>query len=122
MNQETQNRILYKALLSRAVEEKLLNLFNEGLLSGTVHTCIGQEFSGAVISEFLIKNDTIFSNHRCHGHFLSITDDVNGLIAELMGKKSGVCGGRGGSQHLYKDGFFSSGIQGGFLPVSAGCD
>ena len=120
MNQETQNRILYKALLSRAVEEKLLNLFNEGLLSGTVHTCIGQEFSGAVISEFLIKNDTIFSNHRCHGHFLSITDDVNGLIAELMGKKSGVCGGRGGSQHLYKDGFFSSGIQGGFLPVSAG--
>ncbi|AZZ36913.1 pyruvate dehydrogenase [Bdellovibrio sp. qaytius] len=120
MNQETQNKILYKALLSRAVEEKLLNLFNEGLLSGTVHTCIGQELSGAVISEFLIKNDTIFSNHRCHGHFLSITDDVNGLIAELMGKSSGVCGGRGGSQHLYKDGFFSSGIQGGFLPVSAG--
>lgn len=118
--ESSRQRILYKAILSRFVEEKLLNLFSEGKLHGTVHTCIGQEFTGAVITEFLHPGDTLFSNHRCHGHFLSRTDDVEGLIAELMGRQSGVSGGMGGSQHLYKDGFYSNGIQGGIVPVAAG--
>lgn len=117
---EVVRRILYKALLSRKVEERLLELFSQGKLFGTVHTCIGQEFSGAVLTEFLQPGDSIFSNHRCHGHFLSFTQDVQGLIAEIMGKQTGVCGGRGGSQHLCKDGFYSNGIQGGIVPVSAG--
>jgi len=112
-------RILEKALLARFVDEKLLELFAEGKLHGTVHTCIGQEMSG-LISEFLRPTDTIFSNHRCHGHFLWRTGDVAGLIAELMGRRTGVCGGLGGSQHLCKDGFFSNGIQGGIAPVAAG--
>ena len=113
-------RIIEKALMSRFVEERLLALFSEGKLHGTVHTCIGQEFSGAVISELLEPSDTVFSNHRCHGHFLSRNGDIEGLIAELMGKQAGVSGGLGGSQHLYKDGFYSNGIQGGIVPVSAG--
>jgi 2-oxoisovalerate dehydrogenase E1 component len=112
--------IFEKALKSRFVEETLLELFSLGKLHGTVHTCIGQELSGAVITEFLQPADTIFSNHRCHGHFISRTGDVDGLIAELMGRKTGVSGGLGGSQHLYKDGFFSNGIQGGIVPVAAG--
>jgi 2-oxoisovalerate dehydrogenase E1 component len=112
-------RILQKALVSRFVDEKLLELFAAGKLHGTVHTCIGQEMSG-VISEFLRPTDTVFSNHRCHGHFLWRTGDVRGLIAELMGRRSGVCGGLGGSQHLCKDGFFSNGVQGGIAPVAAG--
>jgi 2-oxoisovalerate dehydrogenase E1 component len=112
-------RILEKALLARFVDEKLLELFAAGQLQGTVHTCIGQEMSG-LISEFLRPADTIFSNHRCHGHFLWRTGDVGGLIAELMGKRTGVCGGLGGSQHLFKNGFFSNGIQGGIAPVAAG--
>ncbi len=113
-------RIIRKALLSRKVEERLLQLFSQGKLFGTVHTCIGQEFSGAVLTEFLQDGDSVFSNHRCHGHFLSFTHDVQGLISEIMGKVTGVCGGRGGSQHLCKDGFYSNGIQGGIVPVSAG--
>jgi len=120
LHSEVKQRILRKALLSRKVEERLLELFSQGKLFGTVHTCIGQEFSGAVVTEFLQPGDSIFSNHRCHGHFLSFTNDVHGLIAEIMGKQSGVCGGRGGSQHLCKDGFYSNGIQGGIVPVSAG--
>ncbi|MGA7933190.1 MAG: thiamine pyrophosphate-dependent enzyme [Kovacikia sp.] len=120
LHSEVRQRILRKALLSRKVEERLLELFSQGKLFGTVHTCIGQEFSGSVITEFLQPGDSIFSNHRCHGHFLSFTHDVQGLIAEVMGKQSGVCGGRGGSQHLCKDGFYSNGIQGGIVPVSAG--
>lgn len=113
-------RILRKALLARFTEERLLRLFSEGLLSGTVHTCIGQEFTGAVVSEFLQPEDTVFSNHRGHGHFLARTGDTAGLIAELMGREAGVCGGLGGSQHLCKDGFFTNGIQGGIVPVAAG--
>ncbi|EKQ68375.1 pyruvate/2-oxoglutarate dehydrogenase complex, dehydrogenase component alpha subunit [Leptolyngbyaceae cyanobacterium JSC-12] len=120
LHPEVKRRIIRKALLSRRVEERLLELFSQGKLFGTVHTCIGQEFSGAVLTEFLQLGDSIFSNHRCHGHFLSFTDDVHGLIAEIMGKQTGVCGGRGGSQHLCKNGFYSNGIQGGIVPVSAG--
>ncbi|QCP50853.1 pyruvate dehydrogenase [Trinickia violacea] len=113
-------KILEKALISRFVEESLLSLFSEGKLHGTVHTCIGQELVGSVISEFLLADDTIFSNHRCHGHFLSRHGDIEGLIGELMGRETGVSGGLGGSQHLYKDGFYSNGIQGGIVPVAAG--
>ncbi|GAB4239007.1 MAG: alpha-ketoacid dehydrogenase subunit alpha/beta [Stanieria sp.] len=117
---EIKNRIIRKALLARRLEEKLLELYSQGKLFGTVHTCIGQEFSGAVITEFLQPGDSIFSNHRCHGHFLSWTENVKGLIAEIMGKQAGVCSGRGGSQHLCQDGFYSNGIQGGIVPVATG--
>jgi 2-oxoisovalerate dehydrogenase E1 component len=112
---------LYRAYLVRAVEERLLKLFSEGRLSGTTHTCIGQELSAVVLAENLDrKRDIIFSNHRCHGHYLAWTDDVDGLIAEVMGKRSGVCAGLGGSQHLCGEQFFSNGIQGGIVPVAAG--
>lgn len=108
------------ALLIRRTEETLLDLFGEGKLFGTVHTCIGQEFSGVCITRHLTEKDWIFSNHRCHGHFISYTDNVEGLIAEIMGKVTGVCGGWGGSQHLNQDRFFSNGVQGGIVPVAAG--
>lgn len=120
LSPETENRILYKALLTRRVEETLLDLYKQGQLYGTIHTCIGQEFSGAVISEFIRREDSVFSNHRCHGHYLSISNDVSGLIAEIYGKKTGVCGGKGGSQHLHNQNFYSNGIQGGIVPVAAG--
>jgi 2-oxoisovalerate dehydrogenase E1 component len=109
-----------KALLVRQVEKKLLHLFSQGRLFGTVHTCIGQEFTGVALAAALQPGDVIFSNHRCHGHFLAWTDDVRGLISEIMGREAGVCAGRGGSQHLYAEGFFSNGIQGGITPVTAG--
>ncbi|PYG84960.1 pyruvate/2-oxoglutarate/acetoin dehydrogenase E1 component [Ruminiclostridium sufflavum DSM 19573] len=120
MQNDVSINIITKALLARRVEEKLLELYSLNLLNGTIHTCIGEEFSGAVITECLEKGDSIFSNHRCHGHFLSFTDDVEGLLAEIMGKESGICAGRGGSQHLCKDNFYSNGIQGGILPLAAG--
>ncbi|WP_086663568.1 dehydrogenase E1 component subunit alpha/beta [Lentzea kentuckyensis] len=113
-------RIIRTALLIRAVEERLLELFAEGTLSGTVHTCIGQEFSAAVIGDHLREGDAVFSNHRCHGHYLAATGDVLGLIAEVMGRSAGTCGGRGGSQHLCREGFLSTGILGGCLPIAAG--
>src|SRR5689334_2987713 len=62
-----------KAVLIRTVENKLLQLFSEGKLNGTVHTCVGQEFSALAFAGQLTKDDTVFSNHRCHGHYLSFT-------------------------------------------------
>src|SRR6185312_4593203 len=112
--------ILKKALLIRRVEETFLELFSKGKLNGTVHTCVGQEFSAVAFAGQLKKKDFIFSNHRCHGHYLAFTDDCYGLIAELMGKKTGTSGGIGSSQHLCNSNFFSNGIQGGITPVSAG--
>lgn len=110
------------SILIREVEQRLLELFAKGKLFGTIHTCIGQELVGVAVAQPLISGDTVFSNHRCHGHFLARTSNVEGLIAEIMGKKTGVCGGRGGSQHLcdLSRGFFSNGIQGGIAPVAAG--
>jgi 2-oxoisovalerate dehydrogenase E1 component len=110
------------AALIREVEQRLLQLFAAGRLCGTVHTCIGQEMTGVAIARALQPGDIVFSNHRCHGHFLARTGNVEGLIAEVMGKVTGVCGGRGGSQHLcdVRHGFFSNGVQGGIAPVAAG--
>ncbi|MFI9388349.1 dehydrogenase E1 component subunit alpha/beta [Kutzneria sp. NPDC052558] len=112
--------IIRTAFLIRAVEERLLDLFAEGELVGTVHTCIGQEFSAAAIGDHLRGGDLVFSNHRCHGHYIAATGDVAGLIAEVMGRATGTCQGRGGSQHLCRDGFLSTGILGGGLPIAAG--
>jgi 2-oxoisovalerate dehydrogenase E1 component len=108
------------ALLIRAVEERLLSLFAEGRLNGTVHTCIGQELTGVAVAEALGEDDLVVSNHRCHGHYIARTGDVDGLVGEVMGRANGVCGGRGGSQHLHNDGFYSNGVQGGIAPVSVG--
>jgi 2-oxoisovalerate dehydrogenase E1 component len=110
------------AALIREVEERLLQLFAAGKLFGTVHTCVGQEMVGVAIARALHAGDILFSNHRCHGHYLARTGNARGLIAEIMGKSGGICGGRGGSQHLCDEpnGFFSNGVQGGIAPISAG--
>jgi TPP-dependent pyruvate/acetoin dehydrogenase alpha subunit len=68
----------------------------------------------------LQADDIVFSNHRCHGHFLAYGGDPRRLFAELMGRATGVCGGRGGSQHLQWRNFYSNGIQGGIVPVATG--
>lgn len=117
---EIEQSILTKAITANRAEEKLLDLYGEGRLRGTVHTCIGQEFVGATLTEHLIDGDAMFSNHRCHGHYLARTDDVRGLFHEIFGLRSGVCNGYGGSQHLYNNQFYSNGIQGGITPVAMG--
>jgi 2-oxoisovalerate dehydrogenase E1 component len=114
------HKVIKEAILIRRVEETFLQLFTEGKLNGTVHTCVGQELSAVAFAGQLKKSDFVFSNHRCHGHYISFTNDIHGLMAELLGKKSGTCGGIGSSQHLCYNNFYSNGIQGGIIPVSAG--
>ena len=105
----------------RRFEESLLDLFSQGKLVGTTHTYIGQEANGVGIVDHLDPAvDTIFSNHRCHGHYLAFTDDAYGLLCEVMGRADGVCGGKGGSQHLCKGNFYSNGVLGSIVPVATG--
>ena len=107
--------------LIRRTEETLLYLFSCGLLNGTVHTCIGQEAcSVGVVSAIDKDRDIIFSNHRAHGHFITYCDKVKELIAEIMGKKCGICGGIGGSQHIHHKNMYTNGIQGGIVPCATG--
>ena len=113
-------RLYRRMRFIRRFEESLLELFDRGLLNGTTHACIGQEADAVAITEHLEDEDHVFSNHRCHGHFLARTGDALGLMAEIMGKPEGVCGGIGGSQHLCAPGFKSNGIQGGIVPNAAG--
>jgi TPP-dependent pyruvate/acetoin dehydrogenase alpha subunit len=113
-------RLYRRMRFIRRFEESLLDLFERGLLNGTTHACIGQEADAVAIIEHLGDHDHVFSNHRCHGHFLARTGDALGLLAEIMGKPEGACGGIGGSQHLCAPGFMSNGIQGGIVPNAAG--
>jgi 2-oxoisovalerate dehydrogenase E1 component len=113
-------RLVEKALAIRLFEQRLLKLFGEGRLFGTVHTCIGQEWTGVAVAEHLLAGDVIFSNHRCHGHYLARTGNYTGLFAEIMGREAGICRGRGGSQHICDANVFSNGIQGGIVPVASG--
>jgi TPP-dependent pyruvate/acetoin dehydrogenase alpha subunit len=104
----------------RRFEETLLDLFEEGILVGTTHCCIGQEADCVGVADHLLEGDHVFSNHRCHGHYLARTGDALGLLCEIMGKESGVCGGWGGSQHICAHNVKSNGILGGTLPAAAG--
>lgn len=109
-----------KAISIRALESILLELFSQGLLNGTVHTCVGQEIIGVVVSKYLEEDDFVVSNHRGHGHYLARTGDERGLLAEVMGRTTGCAGGVGGSQHLIHKNYLSNGIQGGMAPIAAG--
>ena len=112
---------LYATLyLIRRFEETVLAEFSRGVFFGTTHTYLGQEANAAGIISQLQGEDIIVSNHRCHGHFLAYGGDPRALFAELMGKSTGVCGGRGGSQHLHWRNFYSNGVQGGTLPIATG--
>ena len=105
----------------RRVEETILELFSEGKVSGTTHTYSGQEANAVgIISHLNPKIDRIISNHRCHGHFLAYGGPVSQLLGEVLGKETGICGGRGGSQHLKWKTFMSNGVLGGGVPVAVG--
>lgn len=104
----------------RRFEETLLALFEEGVLNGTTHACIGQEADPVAVMAHLRPGDHVFSNHRCHGHYLAMTGDASGLLTEIMGKEAGIVRGIGGSQHICAPGFKSNGVQGGIVPAAAG--
>lgn len=124
MDATTLNRLqgYYEQMrLINSTELALLALFSEGRLRGTVHTCLGQEATAVGVIAALDKTrDIVCSNHRGHGHFIAFCANISGLIAEIMGLASGVCGGVGGSQHMHVPNFYTNGVLGGMPPVATG--
>ena len=105
----------------RRFEQLLLDQFALGRIGGTTHTCIGQEIAAVGVMAAIDRSrDCVFSNHRGHGHFLSYCGEVFALLAEILGRPDGVCGGRGGSQHLHLRNFYSNGVQGGTVGNAVG--
>jgi TPP-dependent pyruvate/acetoin dehydrogenase alpha subunit len=105
----------------RSFEQLLLDQFARGRIGGTTHTCIGQEIAAVAVTAALDRSrDCVFSNHRGHGHFLAYCGEIYPLLAEILGRPDGVCGGRGGSQHLHLGNFYSNGVQGGTVGNAVG--
>ena len=112
---------LYRTMCRiRCFEETVLEEFKRGVFAGTTHTSIGQEANAAGVIGALDAGDIIVTNHRCHGHFIAYGGDLRALFAEMMGRQTGVCGGRGGSQHIHWRNLYSNGVQGGIVPIAAG--
>ena len=107
--------------LIRETEKLILELFERGLVSGTTHTCLGQEICQmSVVRALNNPDDHVLSNHRNHGHFLTYSGNFLGLVAEIMGRQAGVCSGYGGSQHLAYRNFHSNGVQAGMTGIGVG--
>lgn len=117
----TDHEALYRSLFRiRRFEEIVLEEFSRGRWRGTAHTCLGQEANAVGVLHHRQPGDVVVSNHRSHGHFLACGGDPCALFAELMGKTTGLCGGRGGSQHLHWGDFYSNGVLGGTIPLATG--
>lgn len=111
---------LEKASQIRAFESVMVNEFGKGNVRGTFHTSYGQELTGVILAHFLDKEDFIFGNHRSHAIFLALSDEFEGLAAEVLGREGASSSGIGGSQHLNYGNFYSNGIQGGMCSLAVG--
>lgn len=107
-------------IMIRNFELTVLDLFSKGIVKGTTHTCLGQEYIPVSIRPFILDTDFVISNHRGHGHYLALSEDIEGLLSEITGKEGAVCNGIGGSQHIFYNNFMSTGIQGEGIAVGSG--
>ena len=92
---EARQKALRTMMEIRATEERIMGLFLENLVRGTTHLCIGQEACSAGVAQVLQPGDTVTCTYRGHGHALAMGMSIKSLMAEMMGKVSGACGGKG---------------------------
>ena len=110
-------------LLIRRFEEKAVELFEKGLIRGNVHPCIGQEAVSVGVCANLRRDDYMTSTHRGHGNCLAKGADPRLMMAELLGRATGYCKGKGGSMHIadFAGGNLgANGIVGGGFPIATG--
>lgn len=96
-------KLYFEMLRIRRVEEKLTEWYNAGLIKAPVHLSIGQEAVAVGVMAALKPQDKIVSTHRCHGHYLAKGGDLKKMMAEILGKATGCCKGKGGTMHLLDD-------------------
>jgi TPP-dependent pyruvate/acetoin dehydrogenase alpha subunit len=115
---------LYRIMLTiRRFEERVLIDYHSGAIPGIVHSYIGQEAVATGVCTNLRRDDRIISNHRGHGHCIAKGADLNRMMAEIYGRKTGYCKGKGGSMHIadFAIGMLgANGIVAGGLPIAAG--
>jgi pyruvate dehydrogenase E1 component alpha subunit len=115
---------LYKTMVTiRLFEEKIQDLYARGLVPGLVHLYIGEEAIATGVCANLRKEDYITSTHRGHGHVIAKGAELKYMMAELFGKKTGYCKGKGGSMHIadVNIGILgANGIAGGGIPIAIG--
>lgn len=114
---------LNKMLVIRETEEFLAQKVEARAIHCPCHLAVGQEAPAVAFAEYLTHNDRVFGTHRSHAHYLAMTDDIEGLLAEVLGKVTGCSKGMGGSMHLIneRNGFGGSvPIVGATIPIAAG--
>ncbi len=112
-----------KMLYTRRFEEKVAYFFSRGMVHGTTHLCIGQEASAIGAIAALEENDWMTATHRGHGHTIGKGLELKPMMAELLGKSTGYCRGKGGSMHIAditKGHLGANGIVGGGIPIATG--
>jgi TPP-dependent pyruvate/acetoin dehydrogenase alpha subunit len=117
------NDIYQRILRIRRFEEEVGRLFKQGQLPGFVHLYIGEEAIGAGVCAALRDDDYIISTHRGHGHVIAKGGDPRRMMAELFGKATGYCKGKGGSMHIadFSIGMLGAcGTVGGGIPIAVG--
>jgi TPP-dependent pyruvate/acetoin dehydrogenase alpha subunit len=110
-------------LLIRAFDEKVDELYAEGALHGTAHFYVGQEAVAVGVMAALREGDVITGTHRGHGHAVAFGLDLDRMAAELLGRASGYCHGKGGSMHIadVEAGMLgANGIVGGSMGIACG--
>ena len=115
--------LLTRMLLIRRMEERLGEVVKSGELPGSVHLYIGQEAVAVGVCCNLTRDDWIASTHRGHGHFLAKGGDPHAMIAEIFGRATGICHGKGGSMHVadFSQGILgANGIVGGGIGLAVG--
>jgi pyruvate dehydrogenase E1 component alpha subunit len=117
-------RDLYRKLVKiRRFEEKVDELFRQGKIYGTVHISVGQEAIAVGVGEALNENDLVIATHRGHGHCLMRGSECKLMMAELLGKATGLCRGKGGSMHIVdatRGMLGAMGIVGEGMPIATG--
>lgn len=119
----TRQDILRRMLEIRITEEQIQNMFLQNLIRGTTHLCIGQEACSAGVIWAMEPGDTVTCTYRGHGHALAMGMTVKSMMAEMMGKASGACKGKGGSMHMTDASIGLLGanaIVGAQLPIAVG--
>src|SRR5271166_4972292 len=112
-----------RMILIRSFERKLQELFSRGRLPGFVHLYVGEEAIAVGACSVLRPGDKITSTHRGHGHLIAKGADPRRMMAEIMGRTTGLCHGKGGSMHIadYSLGILgANGIVGGGIPIATG--
>jgi TPP-dependent pyruvate/acetoin dehydrogenase alpha subunit len=115
--------LLRRMWLIRSFEEKVSTLYAERQIVGLLHLGIGQEAVAVGACSFLRKDDYVFGGHRSHGHAIAKGADIDRLMAEIAGRATGYCGGKGGSMHIVvkEAGFITAtGVVGGTIPLALG--